>query len=125
MACAAFAWVKCEKEEDKDCNAVLNYGRVTGRDGSLFGAESRYVRLSLVKSEDDFDLLLKRMQMLVSQEQNDDSTTEIIAPQNETIGNLPSPGIMNDSYNLDHVNWKYHLEEVLATPTHYQGNILD
>ncbi|KAE8674285.1 Tryptophan aminotransferase-related protein 4 [Hibiscus syriacus] len=67
----AFAWLKCEREEDKDCNAVLHSMNITGRHGSLFGAESRYVRLSLVKSEDDFDWLLKRMKMLVSQENND------------------------------------------------------
>ncbi|XVE60894.1 hypothetical protein DITRI_Ditri05aG0163500 [Diplodiscus trichospermus] len=101
----AFAWVKCEREEDKDCNAVLNSVRVTGRDGSLFGTDSRYVRLSLVKSEDDFDLLLNRMQILVSQD------ISKITPQNATIGNLQASPMVNDSYNLDHVTWRYHLEE--------------
>ncbi|KAE8717074.1 S-adenosylmethionine carrier 2 [Hibiscus syriacus] len=67
----AFAWLKCEREEDQDCKAVLNSINITGRHGSLFGAKSRYVRLSLMKSEDDFDLMLKRMKMFVSQENND------------------------------------------------------
>ncbi|KAL4354693.1 hypothetical protein GQ457_06G006660 [Hibiscus cannabinus] len=111
----AFAWLKCEREEDKDCNAVLNSNNITGRDGSLFGAESRYVRLSLVKSEDDFDLLLRRMGMLVSRE-NDDSGDRIngILPQNETIGKyLPSARI-NDSHEWDSVTCRWPLEE-LAT----------
>ncbi|GMJ03150.1 TRYPTOPHAN AMINOTRANSFERASE RELATED 4 [Hibiscus trionum] len=98
----AFAWLKCEREEDKDCNAVLNSVNVTGRDGSLFGAESRYVRLSLVKSEDDFDLLLERMGLLVSRE-NDDSGDRIneIMPRNETIGKYLPSARMNGSYEWD------------------------
>ncbi|XP_007019618.2 PREDICTED: tryptophan aminotransferase-related protein 3 [Theobroma cacao] len=103
----AFAWLKCEREEDNDCNAVLNSVNVTGRDGSLFGDESRYVRLSLVKCEDDFDLLLKRMQILVSEE--NDSTK--IMPQNKTTVNLSSPRL-NACSNWDHVTSKFHLEEL-------------
>jgi hypothetical protein len=62
---AAFAWLKCEKEEDKNCFEVLKTSNIIGREGSLFGAESRFVRLSLVQSQDDFDLLLQRMETLV------------------------------------------------------------
>ncbi|KAI9399221.1 hypothetical protein POPTR_002G063800v4 [Populus trichocarpa] len=61
----AFAWLKCEKEEDKNCFEVLKTSNIIGREGSLFGAESRFVRLSLVQSQDDFDLLLQRMETLV------------------------------------------------------------
>ncbi|OMP14244.1 hypothetical protein COLO4_00137 [Corchorus olitorius] len=107
----AFAWLKCEREQDKDCNAVLNSVNVTGRDGSLFGSESRYVRLSLVKNDDDFDLLLQRLQMLVSQENTVDS--EIHVPQNETMGSMATTRL-NASYNWDQVSSKYNLEE-LAT----------
>ncbi|XP_065848109.1 tryptophan aminotransferase-related protein 4-like [Euphorbia lathyris] len=65
----AFAWIKCLREEDKDCYEILkSEGNVTGRRGSLFGAENGYVRLSLVKSQDDFSLLHERIQMLVNQE---------------------------------------------------------
>ncbi|XP_051124214.1 tryptophan aminotransferase-related protein 4-like [Andrographis paniculata] len=66
----AYAWVKCEREEDKDCSAVLRAGNIVGREGSVFGSEDRYVRLSLLKSQDDFDLLLRRLSILVSQEQS-------------------------------------------------------
>ncbi|KAI3871474.1 hypothetical protein MKW98_011529 [Papaver atlanticum] len=66
----AYAWIKCEKEEDGNCyEALLRDGGIIGRSGSFFSAENRYVRLSLIKSRDDFDWLLQRMKNLVSQEQ--------------------------------------------------------
>ncbi|RZC92368.1 hypothetical protein C5167_003975 [Papaver somniferum] len=65
-----YAWIKCEKEEDENCYEVLlRNGGIIGRSGSFFRAENRYVRLSLIKSQDDFDWLLERMKALVSQEQ--------------------------------------------------------
>ncbi|KAK2979908.1 hypothetical protein RJ640_020150 [Escallonia rubra] len=64
----AYAWLKCEREEDKDCSAVLGAAGIIGREGSMFSTENRYVRLSLLKSQDDFDLLLHRISKLVSQE---------------------------------------------------------
>ncbi|KAK3009562.1 hypothetical protein RJ639_013539 [Escallonia herrerae] len=45
----AYAWFKCEREEDKDCHRVLGDAGIIGRRGTLFGAGSRYVRLSLIK----------------------------------------------------------------------------
>ncbi|XP_051123500.1 tryptophan aminotransferase-related protein 4-like [Andrographis paniculata] len=68
-ASPAYAWVKCEREEDRDCCAVLRAANIVGRAGSLFGSDDRYVRLSLLKIQDDFDLLLRRLSILVSQEQ--------------------------------------------------------
>ncbi|XWS24915.1 hypothetical protein CRYUN_Cryun27aG0025900 [Craigia yunnanensis] len=64
----AYAWLKCEREEDKDCYAVLKAANIIGRQGNVFGAEDRYVRLSLVKSQDDFDILTDRLNKLVSEE---------------------------------------------------------
>ncbi|KAL8208919.1 hypothetical protein R6Q57_008331 [Mikania cordata] len=64
----AYAWVKCEREEDHDCGAALKQGKIIGRNGSLFSADDRYTRLSLIKSQDDFELLLKRLTELVSLE---------------------------------------------------------
>lgn len=65
-----YAWLKCEREEDKDCYAVLEEANIMGRRGSVFGAEERYVRLSLVRSQDDFDLMIHQLNKLVSQEYN-------------------------------------------------------
>lgn len=63
---AAFAWLKCEAEEDEECHNVLREANIIGRKGAAFGVENRYVRLSVVNSRDDFDLLLQRLQDLVS-----------------------------------------------------------
>ncbi|KAL6984258.1 hypothetical protein U1Q18_017635 [Sarracenia purpurea var. burkii] len=64
----AYAWLKCEREEDKECYQVLRAAGIEGRDGNKFGAYSQYVRLSLIKTQDDFDLLLQKMNALVSKE---------------------------------------------------------
>jgi hypothetical protein len=65
----AYAWVKCEREEDRDCYSVLEAGSITGREGGLFGAEDRYVRLSLIRSQDDFDLMLHRLSKISGEEE--------------------------------------------------------
>eukprot|EP00253_Pinus_taeda_P029740 PITA_29740 len=62
----AYAWVKCEREEDEDCTAVMKGGGIVGLAGQEFGGEKRYVRLSLIKREDNFALLELRLQALVS-----------------------------------------------------------
>ena len=64
---AAYAWLKCEREEDKDCYAVFKAAKILSRRGSLFGAEEQYVRLSLLKTQDDFDILVHRLKKLISE----------------------------------------------------------
>ena len=64
----AYAWIKCEIEEEKDCYAVLRAADIIGRAGSRFGADERFVRLSLVKTQDDFDILLRQLNKLAFQE---------------------------------------------------------
>lgn len=66
---AAYAWVKCEREEDKNCYDVLLAANIQGRQGSMFHAEDRYVRLSLIRSQDDFDLMIQKLNKLVFEEQ--------------------------------------------------------
>ncbi|KAL5560252.1 hypothetical protein UlMin_036463 [Ulmus minor] len=66
----AYAWVKCEREEDEDCSAVLKAAKIIGRGGSAFDAKDRFVRLSLIKTQDDFDQLLHRLNKLVSEEES-------------------------------------------------------
>lgn len=63
---AAYAWVKCEFEEDEDCAEVLKEAGIISRSGTIFEASSGYTRLSLIKTQDDFDLLLQKMVALVS-----------------------------------------------------------
>ncbi|THU72823.1 hypothetical protein C4D60_Mb04t16250 [Musa balbisiana] len=62
----AYAWLKCEREEEKDCSALLNGAGIISRSGTIFEADSRYTRLSLIKTGDDIDLLLKRLEALIS-----------------------------------------------------------
>ena len=64
----AYAWLKCEREEDRDCYSVLEAAGITSREGGRFGAEDRYVRLSLIRSQDDFDLLLHRLTKISGEE---------------------------------------------------------
>ncbi|XP_010915068.1 tryptophan aminotransferase-related protein 3 [Elaeis guineensis] len=64
----AYAWLKCEREEDKNCYAVLRAGGIISRSGYKFGADGRYTRLSLIRSQDDFDLLIRRMDALITKE---------------------------------------------------------
>ncbi|MQL75567.1 hypothetical protein Taro_007952 [Colocasia esculenta] len=65
----AYAWLKCERAADRDCYAVVTAGGIIPRRGTLFGADSSYVRLSLIRSQDDFDLMLQRMKELASKSQ--------------------------------------------------------
>ncbi|XP_074264428.1 tryptophan aminotransferase-related protein 3-like [Silene latifolia] len=64
----AYAWLKCERKEEEDCYAVLKSAGIIGRKGCLFGAEDRYVRLSLLKTKDDFELLILNLQQLIKTE---------------------------------------------------------
>ena len=65
----AYAWLKCEREEDQDCDATLRAANISGRGGNKFGSEDRYARLSLIKSEDDFEILIHHFKNLIAQEQ--------------------------------------------------------
>ncbi|KAL0352256.1 UNVERIFIED_CONTAM: Tryptophan aminotransferase-related protein 4 [Sesamum calycinum] len=72
---SAFAWLKCTKEEDSNCYKVLHQeANILGREGSSFDAENHYVRLSLVKRADEFNLLLDRLEELVSKEEQNQTT---------------------------------------------------
>lgn len=64
----AYAWLKCEREEDKDCYAVFKAASITGRAGSIFGDDDRYVRFSMIRRKDEFDALIARLKELVSNE---------------------------------------------------------
>ncbi|KAJ7969769.1 Tryptophan aminotransferase-related protein [Quillaja saponaria] len=107
----AFAWLKCEREEDSDCFEVLQSFKITGRAGNLFGAEGRYVRLSLVKTEDDFELLMERIKKLVSKE----SESEVEGSSSTTLGESKENRKSNESMEvLDpsyYINGLKHLTE--------------
>jgi hypothetical protein len=64
----AFAWVKCEREEDRDCYEALLKANIISWSGADAEASARYTRVSLVKAQDDFDTLLERLTDLVNAE---------------------------------------------------------
>ncbi|KAI4346547.1 hypothetical protein L6164_007436 [Bauhinia variegata] len=63
----AYAWLKCEREEDKDCYTVLRAAGINGHPGSNYSADDRYMRLSLIRSKDDFEILINKLKTLVAQ----------------------------------------------------------
>ncbi|KAI4375162.1 hypothetical protein MLD38_013066 [Melastoma candidum] len=70
----AYAWLKCEEEkgdeekEVKSCHQVLKEAKIIGREGRIFKSYDQYVRLSLIRSEDDFKMLVDRLRDLVDRE---------------------------------------------------------
>lgn len=64
----AYAWVKCERLEDANCYEIFSAAKIKGREGKVFGSEERLVRLSLIRTQDDFDQLIDMLKKLVSQE---------------------------------------------------------
>ncbi|PWA47194.1 pyridoxal phosphate-dependent transferase [Artemisia annua] len=70
----AYAWVKCERDEDVDCGAILEAENILGTSGSTFSDDDRYVRLNLMKSHGDFNLLMQRLNELVGHENNASKT---------------------------------------------------
>ncbi|CAO2183062.1 unnamed protein product [Urochloa humidicola] len=71
----AYAWVKCEREEDEDCQEALLKANIITRTGVGNEASSRYTRISLLKSDDDFEVLMERVADLVDAEKFDASSS--------------------------------------------------
>ncbi|KAG4380375.1 hypothetical protein JHK82_045233 [Glycine max] len=67
-ASPAYAWLMCERQQDKNCYEILEAAGINGREGSLYSADNRYVRLSLIRSQDDFEILINKLKILVSKE---------------------------------------------------------
>ncbi|XP_023645929.1 tryptophan aminotransferase-related protein 3 isoform X2 [Capsella rubella] len=64
----SYAWVKCERLEDTNCYEIFKAAKITGRGGEAFGSGRRFVRLSLIRSQDDFDQLIAMLKKFVSKE---------------------------------------------------------
>ncbi|CAO2171251.1 unnamed protein product [Urochloa humidicola] len=70
----AYAWVKCEREEDHNCYEALLKENIITRSGAGYEASSRYTRVSLLKTDDDFEALMERVTDLVNDEPASSST---------------------------------------------------
>ncbi|CAA7410313.1 unnamed protein product [Spirodela intermedia] len=55
----AFAWLKCEREDAEDCESFLKSLGIRTRGGAHFGADRRYVRVSMLARDEMFDFLIK------------------------------------------------------------------
>ncbi|XP_074585707.1 tryptophan aminotransferase-related protein 1-like [Curcuma longa] len=60
----AFAWLKCEKEGVEDCESFLRSHKILSRNGKYFGADRKYVRISMLDRDDTFDLFVERLSSL-------------------------------------------------------------
>ncbi|KAI5436831.1 hypothetical protein KIW84_023088 [Lathyrus oleraceus] len=55
----SFAWLKCEGNEDG--HNYLRKLNICSREGERFGADSKFVRVSMLGMDDDFNELVKRL----------------------------------------------------------------
>lgn len=60
--------MKCERLKDSNCFEIFREAKIIGREGKAFGSEDRFVRLSLIRLQDDYDQLTVMLKKLVSQE---------------------------------------------------------
>jgi hypothetical protein len=56
----AFAWLEC-KEGIKDCEEFLRGFDIVGRGGKAFGADPKFVRVSLLCRDEDFNGIIERL----------------------------------------------------------------
>ena len=61
---AAFAWLRCDGEGVDDCAGFLRGHKILTRSGSQFGADPRYVRVSMLDRDDAFDFFVRRLASL-------------------------------------------------------------
>ncbi|XP_027358915.1 tryptophan aminotransferase-related protein 4-like [Abrus precatorius] len=64
----AYAWLKCKRQSEKNCYEILKTAGIIGRQGSRFNANNRYIRLSLIRSQDDYEMLINKFRNLVAKE---------------------------------------------------------
>lgn len=61
----AFAWLKCEGEVD-DCESFLRKHKIYTRGGKHFGASTKYVRISMLSRDGEFEILTRRLPAIIS-----------------------------------------------------------
>ncbi|XP_071711995.1 tryptophan aminotransferase-related protein 2-like [Rutidosis leptorrhynchoides] len=61
----AFAWLKCEGEVD-DCESLLRKHKIWTRGGKHFGASTKYVRISMLSQDIEFEILTRRLPKIIS-----------------------------------------------------------
>lgn len=59
----AFAWLKCEGEIT-DCESFLRSKKILTRSGKHFGFSPKYVRISMLDREENYNIFVKRMSVI-------------------------------------------------------------
>ncbi|KAA8529613.1 hypothetical protein F0562_034287 [Nyssa sinensis] len=57
----AFAWMKCNNDKIEDCEKFFRGNKILTRGGKRFVADPKYVRVSMLGKEDEFNLFLERL----------------------------------------------------------------
>nr|BAJ91897.1 predicted protein [Hordeum vulgare subsp. vulgare] len=60
----AFAWLRCDREDVEDCAGFLRGHKILTRSGNQFGADPRYVRVSMLDRDDAYDIFISRLASL-------------------------------------------------------------
>uniref|UniRef100_A0A0D9UX91 Alliinase C-terminal domain-containing protein n=1 Tax=Leersia perrieri TaxID=77586 RepID=A0A0D9UX91_9ORYZ len=60
----AFAWLRCDREDVDDCASFLRSHKILTRSGEQFGADPRYVRVSMLDRDDAFEIFVNRLSSL-------------------------------------------------------------
>ncbi|RYR55977.1 hypothetical protein Ahy_A05g021795 isoform A [Arachis hypogaea] len=58
----------CEREEDKNCYETLKAAGISCHPGNYFSADDRLARVSISRSQDDFEILLNKLIYLVARD---------------------------------------------------------
>lgn len=62
---AAFVWLKCEGNVE-DCESFLRAHNIITRSGKHFGVSPKYVRISLLDTDENFTQFLDRLSTIQS-----------------------------------------------------------
>ncbi|KAL9439138.1 hypothetical protein AB3S75_024743 [Citrus x aurantiifolia] len=61
----AFAWLKCEQEIE-DCESFLKGNKILTRSGKHFGFSPKYVRISMLDRDENYNLFVQRLSKILS-----------------------------------------------------------
>ena len=57
----AFAWLRCKKDDIEDLEGFLRGKKIITRGGTKFGVDGRVVRVSMVDTDQAFNVFINRL----------------------------------------------------------------
>ena len=58
---SAFAWLRCKKDDIEDLEGFLRLKKIITRGGTKFGVDGRVVRVSMVDTDQAFNVFIYRL----------------------------------------------------------------